>query len=446
MKDRERRGISLGTVFMLTLTVLVLTGTGMLLPRLMGTADIDFNAVMLSALDLHHAMPELTLSDIPITDVTAVPEMTEAAATPTPVQHTPTPSPAPTASPGGTVTLTLGGSIVVDDSIRQSAYYSESKKYDFTEILDLMDEELESDITMVTLENLTDPDEKVSALNAPTDVMDMLAEHGVNVLGLGFAKALDKGHDSLKDTLTAARAMDLITVGAYGDQQEAAETVMLTIDRVNVAILHYTDSVTSAGKKFIKNNDAAWMLPQTLISGNADAVVGDILRAREAGADLVIVSVNWSGTSSFKLSTSVKNFAQRLADAGADIIVGSGTKAAQEVVWLTGKGEDGSIRHTLCAWSLGSLVTGGRNDGNVAGMLLQLKVSFDGTAISFERVNYTPTYIWRYKQEGKYQYRVVPSDLTPPDGMSEDQIGYMEKALKNIQKTLDGSPVTLRER
>ena len=78
------------------------------------------------------------------------------------------------------------------------------------------------------------------------------------------------------------------------------------------------------------------------------------------------------------------------------------------------------------------------------GMLLQLQISLDGGVLSFEKVCYTPTYVWRFKQDGKYQYRIAVSDQTPPDGMSDDHIGYMEKAYRNLQKYLGDSPVTLR--
>ena len=59
-------------------------------------------------------------------------------------------------------------------------------------------------------------------------------------------------------------------------------------------------------------------------------------------------------------------------------------------------------------------------------------------------MSYTPTYIWRYKQDNQYYYRIAVSDQPAPDGMSDDQIGYMQKALTNLQKYLGDSPVTLR--
>lgn len=446
MKHREHRGISFGTVFMTVLTVLVLVGCAAIMPRLMGTANLRMDpSTVLSVLNLADALPELSLSDIPITDATAVPVMDvtqEPAATPVP--ETQQPPAETTAVPVRRVTMTLGGSISIDDNIRKSAYYSDSGKYDFSEILSLVEDEFVPGLTMVTLENLTDGNEKVSALNAPETIMDALSRNGVNVLGLGFAKAYDKGGESLTATIDAARRRGLTTVGAYSSQQDAQALRMLSIDGVKVAILHYTESITSAGKKGIKADNTAFSLPVMLVNDSSASVVADIQRARSEGAEIVIVSLNWSGMSNFRITTKLKEYVQTLADAGADIIVGSGTKAVQEVTWLTGKRPDGTMSQTLCAWSLGSLVNGERNDGNVAGMLLQLQIACNGSSVSFERVSCTPTYIWRYKQDNVYQYRVVASDQVPPDGMSDDHVGYMSKALKNIQKVIADSPVSIR--
>lgn len=447
MKPHMHRGISFGTLFMLAVTLMVTVGSAVVLPRLMGRADIDFDAVRaLSGLELGDALPALSLSDIPISDATAVP-----AATPVPAAEAtavPTATPAPTATPvpGGSVTLTIGGSVNIEDNIRKSAYYSDSGKYDFAEIMMLLREEMQSDLTLVTLENLTDSSESVSALNAPEAVMDMLAQTGVDMVALGFPKAADKGLDSLRATLDAARARGLTTLGAYADQADADTLRMFTIDNVNVAFLHYTSSVTSAGRKALNADGAAWAVPLTQTGNTPDRMLQEIRNARQSGADVVIVSLNWGALSAAKPTNAQQALAQQIADAGADVIVGAGSRVVQPVTWLTAKGEDGSIRHTLCAWSLGSLINDSRKDGNVCAMLLQLQIAFDGDSLSFEKVCYTPTYIWRYKQDGAYQYRIAVSDQTPPDGMSDEQAGYMDKALRNVRKYLDDSPVTLRER
>lgn len=438
------RGVSLGTVCMLAITVAVSGLSAVILPRLLGKADFSMMVDgTLSALTLDDALPVLALNDIPIGEVHHTPAPSSA---PTASARLATPSPVPTATPvpGGTVTLTIGGSVNIDDAIRKSAYYSESKKYDFTEMMMLLKDEMASDLTLLTLENITLDSDKVSANNAPSAVMDMLADAGVDILALGYPKAYDKGQAGLAATVEAARERGMTTIGAYLTENEANTLCMVMVDHVQVAFLHYTETISTTGQKAINADARSYALPTMYINGAAAAMLSDVRKAREAGADVIIVSLNWGTVSASKPTAAQKEVAQQLAEAGADVIVGAGSRVVQPITWLTSRQEDGSIRHTLCAWSLGSLLNESRKDGNVLGMLLQLQISFDGDSLSFEKVCYTPTYIWRYKQDGQYYYRIAVSDQPAPDGMSDEQAGYMEKALRNLKKYLGDSPVTLR--
>lgn len=443
--DDTHRGVSFGTVLMLSVTVVVIGLSAAIMPRLLGKADfrVDVSGVI-SALTLHDSLPSLAMSDIPISDATEAPAATAVPQVTASAVPAATPVPTPTPVPGGTVTLTLGGSVNIDDAIRQSAYYSDSGKYDFTEIMSLLRDEMQADLTMVTLENVTYDDAKVSAVNAPSVVMDMLANAGVDIVALGYPKAYDKGNEGLWATIDAAQQRKLTTLGAYATQDDADKLRMFTVDQVDVAFLHYTEAISSTGKKAINSDGAGYALPLIQEDGSTAAMLSDVRNARAAGADIVVVSLNWGKVSASKPTTAQKNLAQELADAGADVIIGAGSRVVQPVSWLTSKGSSGEIRQTLCAWSLGSLINESRKDGNVVGMLLQLEIAFDGSGLSFKKVCYTPTYIWRYKQDGQYQYRIAVSDQAPPDGMSDDQAGYMEKAYRNIQKYLADSPVTLR--
>lgn len=442
--DSVRRGISFGTIFMSAVTVIVVGLSAAILPRLLGEADFAVNVSRgLAALTLDDSLTTLSMSSIPISDATVVPEpsappsMAASIATATPV-------PTVTPAPGGTVTLTIGGSVNIDDAVRKSAYYSDSKKYDFTEIMTLLKAEMQSNLTLLTLENITCDEEKVSAVNAPSAVMDMLADAGVDILALGFPKAYDKGSAGLQATIAEARERGMTTLGAYSSEADAKTLRMFTVDDVDVAFLHYTETISTTGKKALKSDAAEYALPTTLVNGASAAMLAEVRNAREAGADVIVVSLNWGTLSASRPTAAQKTLAQQLADAGADVIVGAGSRVVQPVTWLTAKDADGSIRHTLCAWSLGSLLNESRKDGNVLGMLLQLQIAFDGDSISFEKVCYTPTYIWRYKQDGQYYYRIAVSDQEAPDGMSDDQVGYMEKAHRNLLKYLGDSPVTLR--
>ena len=91
----------------------------------------------------------------------------------------------------------------MDDAVRKAGYYSDSQKYDFTEMLALLRSEMTGDITFLTLENLIQPDVKVSALNAPDAAAELLRTTGVNLVAIGFPKVYDKGADGVRTTLEA---------------------------------------------------------------------------------------------------------------------------------------------------------------------------------------------------------------------------------------------------
>lgn len=449
MKQHEHRGVSLGTIVMLVLTVAVLGCCLMVLPRLMGMANIRMmDRAMLSETNLNDSLPELSLSDIPIVSHTEVPVATEAPAiTPEPAPEvTEAPDETPLPAVSGTVQLTFGGSINMDDLTRKSGYYSDSEKYDFTENLALIADEMDSDFTLVTLEAITDENGNVRQIpNAPHEVMDMLAAANVDMVSLGYNRALERGLDGVKETVGQAAARGLETLGLHDSQEDADRLRIVELDGVKVAYLHYATAITSTAKRKMNADSAAFALPMTSISTGAEEVAQDITLAKDSGAHIVIVCINWSGSDSINTtSAKMKSFMQALADAGADVIIGSGTKAVKEVSWIMGKRADGSTRQTLCAWSLGSLLNGERSNGNVTGMLLHVQLSCTGDMVSFERVSYTPTYIWRYKQDDYYRYRVVASDLPAPDGMDESQAANAARAFENLKKTLGSSPVTLR--
>ncbi|MBE5768228.1 MAG: CapA family protein [Clostridiales bacterium] len=454
-RNRRFRGVSLGTVLALVLTVVVLVGMVRVLTPLMGdTAHISMNVEnVFSVLDMAgEYLPQLTLSDIPIYQgQTAQPQPVEATVVPQQPQVTPmmtvpptqAPTQAPTATPipSGTFTLTIGGSVNMDEAVRQSGYYSDSKKYDFSEMLSLIKDEFTGDLTMVTLENLTLADVKVSNLNAPRDVMEALSQANIDVVGLGFDQIYDKGQEGLTETVHAARQAGLTTVGAYVDEQDAANIRMFDLDGIKVALMHYTEDLSKTSNSELKKSGATYAVPMA----EEDRIRSDIEFARQQGARFIIASMHWGKEGTTAVTKAQQQLAQKMADMGVHLIVGTGTLVTQEAVWLNGTTPDGKLQQTLCAYSLGSLMNESRKDGNVASMLLQVTVTCDSTGgVNFNKVAYTPTYIWRYKADGKYYYRAVASDQEPPFGMDDDQIGYMEKAYGNIKKRLEGSPLQVR--
>lgn len=453
---RKHRGVSIGTVLMLSLTCLVLLGYAVVVPRLAGGTKVNIDTgKVLQALSFGEGLPELSLNEIPISVIQPTDRQTAAPTLqPLPQKEqqstlvptlVPTAAPTATPVPGGRFTATFGGSVIVNTDLRQEHYFEGAGKYDFLDVLSPVKDAFDADLTMVTLENVISADAKLSDVNTTADVLPMLAGAGVDAVALGWRNACDLGLEGLQDTITAVQDSGMTALGAYAAPEDALPARrMLEVGGVKVALLHYSDTLSGKGVKALR--EAAHAVAVDAVGDGADAILNDVAAVKQQGAQVVVVSLNWSaGSGKSAPAKNQKAFAQQLADAGVDVIIGAGSRVVQPVTWLNGQAADGSSKQTLCAYSLGSLVNGSRTNGNVAAMLLHLDVSFDGQKVIFNEVSYTPTYIWRFNQDGRYYYRVVDSHLPAPDGMSESQQTSMERAFANVKKYLgEDTPLSLK--
>ena len=396
MRKNGHRGISVGTILMVCLSVLVMVGTVRVIRYLSGGTDHHLTEQLMT-MDFSEVLPERTIDEIPIQQTVAAPRLSAAV----PVQATPEPA-------GGQVHLTFGGTIALETAVRQSGYYSDTRLYDFSEILSLVTDDIRSDFSMAPLENLVVPDAKVSDLIAPDAVMGMLTAGGFDGVALGFGKIYDRGFEALRSTVQSAQNRGLTVFGAYTNEGEAAlSSHIRTIGNVKVALLHYTESLSSAGRKCLRKD------------GNSFAV--------------------WGTAGKAEVTSAQKKLAAGLCAAGADVIIGNGPRRVQTVEWISSERGDGTKCTALCAYSLGCLLSSSTKDSALQSILLHVDITVDEKGSVSVRATYTPTFTWRYKLENLMQYRVLAANGIVPDGMSTDQQKKMATALASVEKRLKGS-------
>ncbi len=413
--DRQKRGVSAGTIVMVSVTVLVLALFAVLiLPRLGSPREPKT------------ASPASTVRATALPRATARPQTSAA--------------PGVTSSPVRSFTLTAGGTVAMEPEVVKAGYYSEAKRYDFSDTLSLLADDMQADISLVTLENLVVPGAKVGKLIAPAEVMAMLKRGGVNTVALGFKRVWEQGTAAVESTRSAAQQQGLRCIGAFTDPADAAASAqIIEINGVRVAVLHFTQSVTGGSKNKLKKDGRSELLPMTAQAAS------EIRAARAAGAEVVIVSVHWGSEGNTSPTKAQQTLAQQMADAGADVIIGTGSRRVQSATWLTANRPDGSQGRTLCCYSLGCLISDSRDNGAVAGMLLHLtfQVTADGQ-VTISDASYTPTFVWRYSVASSNRYQVVSTLRAEPDAMNPDQRSAFAKARSRVENKLNGSP--LRER
>ena len=441
MKDPGNRKVSVGTRIMLVATLLVLIGSVMVLIRFSSGRSIDLTGAKMNLLNLEegYSGPE-EVTGVPAStpgtgDTASGNQAEQKPGTAVPQAVTPVP-----ASAERSFTMTVAGTVAIDGEVRKNSYLSDSKTYDFSDTMNLLKNELRSDLNVVFLENIVSDDDKVSDTVTPASVAGTLRNAGFRMAACGFANAWARESTGISATRMNLRENGITPVGVY--EADNPNRVSITeIRGIPVAILQYTDTVSASTRKKMEKKDESGTVP----AADIGIIAADIEEARNSGAKAVIVLMNWGKVGKTPDKTQ-KALAQSIADAGADLIVGSGSRVPQGAETLTGQLADGSEKNVLCIWSLGTVLSGDRaNIRRMSGYLLHVRIHMtrDGK-VMVEQPEYTPVYTWKYRQDSQYYYRCLAANRTPPDGMENEQIKNMDKAADAVRAALEGSPLSER--
>lgn len=427
-RRRHTRGVSLGTVVTLVLLALVGVGCAALLPKLAGDIQLRVDARQVGV-----AVSDALQGRAASQGSTAAPQAT--------LQPDMPPTSVPTATPQAerTLTITAAGVIAIDAALQKTC--TGEAGYTFGPLLENLAGAFEGDLNLATLANLVVINEKLTDVNMPADALPGLRDCGLTVLCNGFYGVLNSGVNGLAATQDAIRQNGMTTYGAYASAEKRRSTPLLNVGGTKVALLSFQGELSAAGKKKATQEEQSFAIAALTLP----VIAQDIAQARGQGAEIVVVSLCWGKEGAGSPSATQRELAQGIADAGADIILGTHSGTLQPVELLTAHRADGAVRQTLCAYSLGNLLISGRSDRDaISGALLHLGLRYSPAegSLAFETLTYTPTYVWRGKRDGKTAYAVLLSSAEPPAYVDKDQKNVMERSLALVRKAFEGSPVT----
>jgi len=432
MSGRRRRKTTLGTGVAILLTLVVLVSSGLVLLHLGSAHKADLSRLNMQVISLKTDQDPGEQPGKQQAEPTQQTQRSENRET-----QTQSAAPASETFREKQALLTFGGTIAIEENIRKSGYIADSKKYDFSDIFMLLSPELQGRTAGAFLENLIMENARVSATVIPPAGAEMMKASGFSVAFSGFSKAWDKAESGIAETIGMLESNGIRALGIC--RSASGERILLQdINGIRIAMMQYTDTLSSGARKAMQKKDLAGMIPEA----DPELIASDIAAARAGGADAVLVFLNWGKTGGKTPDKAQTILAQQIADSGADLIIGAGSRVPQKVEYLLTP--DG--RQVLCAYSLGTLISDNRKTANrMGGFLLHVQLNcVREHEVQIGKATYTPTYVWKYRQDGKDSYRVVASDRAAPDGMANDQIKQMQKTLSVVQEALQGAPVEIR--
>ena len=429
MKKRggHRRSLSLGTIVMLTITALVLVGFLALLPKMTGNVDITLNASEL-AVAIDNSLSQIASSAVS----TAAPNAQPTALPPASLA---TQAPA-TQAPKLGFSLCLAGRVNMNNNLIKAM--TDDSGYRFDMLFDQLGGLLQADLTVATLSDNVISTDKLGDNNIPADALKALKDAGIDALSMGQANVLDSELDGVRATKQSITSAGMTAFGVYASADERAAATMLDVNGVRVALLNFQDELSNNGKKRVSKDDRAF----ALMSPDEETMAREIAAVKQAGAQVVVVTLCYAKASGSTPNDAQRQLAQALSNAGADVIIGNNIEAVQDVEIFTGNRGDGKYHPTLCAFSMGNLLTYNREKRtSLAGMLVNVSLQYDASndTVAFDDLSYTPLYNWRGKVDGKTRYRVLQSNAASPDFVDQEQQSVMERCLKIVQELMQGS-------
>lgn len=378
-------------------------------------------------------------------------------ATPTPVPTavpTPTPTVAPTPVPTPTpepksATIRTMGEIAVQEGVL-SAAKQEDGSYDFSEMFSMIsDITSDADFTVADVEGSfggsVDPSGK-TYLRTPASILDALKAAGVDMMNMANDHTLDGDFGDLGAAIQNMQQMGMEYVGVATSKEEKDAPKIVDINGIQVAFLSYTSDLNGVEKKV----DADKLAYGVSMTTNSNAAT-DIQAARTAGADIVVVYINWGEVLKREVSSDQQKLATFLAKSGADVIIGYNPHVIQPAYWVSDANDTGIYTYrALCLCAPGNFLSDSTQQYSDSGIIFEFTIREKADYSGYEIVDpvYIPTYVWNIKDESgaTVDYRTVAVGRyldEQPEGMSYADYTRLKEVWAEAQSVMGSDVATV---
>ncbi len=265
-----------------------------------------------------------------------------------------------------TMTLTAAGDVLCRSDLLKASYDTSTGSFDFSDCFTYVQDILQSsDYTIATLKTTlagsgggTSDDyygytASHSRLNSPEILANNLKSAGVNLLNIATNHSLDSGASGLISTIDYVSEAGLASVGAAKDSSSDSD-YSIEINGIQVGFLGYTNSTNDISL----GSDATCVI-NTLNDYDSSKVSTLCSRITEMKktCDLVVVMLNFGSVTSQSIETEQQTLAYKLCEAGADLILGTGSLVIKPMEVVTVSSGTGRTRTCLVFYGIGALLT-----------------------------------------------------------------------------------------
>lgn len=296
------------------------------------------------------------------------------------------------------VTILFAGDVMGHSPQWQVAYNPKTDTYDYSDCFRYVEPYLKAaDLACANLEvTLAGPPyTSYPRFSSPDALLLALKDAGFDVLFTANNHVLDHGKPGLERTIMMLDSLEMCHAGSYVDSMSRDTTYPLVIDvkGLKVGFLNMTYGTNGLRAK----------APNIVNSMDTTEVFRDLNRLDTMDVDLKVVFIHWGIEYQLSANQRQRNYAQLLADHGADLIIGGHPHVSQDADTLFAP----NGKPVVVYYSMGNYVSNQRRPNTNGGIMVQVAVNrFTGHVIA---TNYIPYYVHKGLIHGKYQFYVIPT-------------------------------------
>lgn len=261
--------------------------------------------------------------------------------------------------------------------------------------------------------------------NSPQEFGTYMVSKGFNLVSTANNHCLDMGFEGISNSRDFwNRQSGVLMQGTNTSQSEYDELAVMEVKGMKVAFLAYCEHTNGVVP--------AYDYEVNYFPGYEEEMLAKVAKAKEEN-DVVIVSMHWGTEYSFDVNDTQSSLARRLADAGADVIIGNHVHVIEPFEW---------IGDSVVFYAMGNLISSQidveNRIGMMAGMDLVKTVGPDGTtSVKIEnlRADLHYTYLEGEYPELRTNIQVYPFSEVDDSILEDHQATYSE--FKKIITKLD---------
>ncbi len=249
--------------------------------------------------------------------------------------------------------------------------------------------------------------------NCPADLAAEMRDVGLDMFLTANNHSLDQDVEGVLATIRHLEDAGLDHVGTYASQEDQERAFIKQLQGIQVGIMNYTESTNGL--------PVPPDMPYLVNLIDRRALLEEISRLKEAGADIIIACLHFGVEYSRYPTDEQKELVKFLFGAGVDIVLGNHPHVVQPTHIRTVI-KEGVPRKKFVAYSLGNFISNQRWRYSDSGLLVRLTIKKDlaGGVTVLEEVELIPVWVHTYLLDGKLRYRVLPVHQAIPTFVNEE--------------------------